>query len=111
MPVSVPQVIEGIPCYAPELAFESPDFPGHSFATLYAVEESSFWFRARNRLIKRAVNRYIPDRPSRFLEIGCGTGYVLKGLSELPQLDLMGADIHLAGLRLARERVPQAEFA
>ncbi|MBI4945065.1 MAG: class I SAM-dependent methyltransferase [Bacteroidetes bacterium] len=44
------------------------------------------------------------------LEIGCGTGYVLSGLSKKFDYKLMGAEIHLEGLRYAQQRLPLVEF-
>ena len=52
------------------------------------VEESSFWFQARNRLIVSAFRRHFPAARS-FLEVGCGGGVVLVGLREaIPELRL-----------------------
>lgn len=110
MSLKTPKIIEGIKCYAPDLAFNSEDFPGEGFGTLYAAEDRTFWFRSRNRIIQNLVARYLTKTSARFLEIGCGTGYVLKGLAALPNLTLTGADIHLQGLRFARQRLPQIEL-
>jgi SAM-dependent methyltransferase len=74
------------------------------------LEHDSFWFRARNRLIALTLCRYFPNI-SRFLELGCGTGFVLEGLREaLPDLSLAGADFHAGGLAYANDRVPDAEL-
>ena len=45
-----------------------------------------------------------------FLEIGCGPGYVLKGLSDFSDLRMTGSDVHIEGLRFAAKRLPQIEF-
>lgn len=44
------------------------------------------------------------------MEIGCGTGYVLSGLSASTDFQLSGSDIHVEGLKYAKQRVPSAEF-
>jgi SAM-dependent methyltransferase len=82
--------------------------PAH-FELLARVEEESFWFRARNRLITWALARDFPEARS-LLEVGCGTGYVLRGIAEAaPQLALTGTELHPEGLEIARGRV-DADF-
>jgi SAM-dependent methyltransferase len=69
------------------------------------LQELSFWFRVRNRLIKDLVRRYFPTA-ERVLEIGCGTGYVLQTLrTALPQSCLSGSEIYAHGLPYAARRV------
>nr|VFK12098.1 MAG: Putative methyltransferase [Candidatus Kentron sp. LPFa]VFK28151.1 MAG: Putative methyltransferase [Candidatus Kentron sp. LPFa] len=44
-----------------------------------------------------------------FLEIGCGTGFVLSGIAEaFPEAKLVGTDAFSAGLAYAARRVPGA---
>ena len=77
---------------------------------LAAAEENSFWFRSRNELIISVIGRAFPQARS-FLEIGCGTGFVLRGLHEtFPGLALTGAELSTAGLRVARQRLPDVQF-
>ena len=78
--------------------------PAH-FAGLYALEAGSFWFRGRSNLIEWALGRYFPSARE-FLEMGCGTGYVLGRLHrEFPQLVLSGTELYEEGLSYARERL------
>jgi SAM-dependent methyltransferase len=82
-------------------------FDVRSFELLPKVEERSFWFRARNRLIAWALGRHFPDAQS-FLEVGCGTGFVLQGLHKaFPQLELTGSELFEEGLHVARKRLPE----
>jgi SAM-dependent methyltransferase len=56
------------------------------------------------------VRRYFHEAQS-FLEVGCGTGFVLQGLREaLPELELTGAELYAEGLQVARQRVPDARL-
>ncbi len=49
--------------------------------------------------------------PSSFLDIGCGTGLMLKALyDQYPQLTLAGADISSGMLERAKQRLPNATF-
>jgi SAM-dependent methyltransferase len=55
-------------------------YPAHGNTACLAVEETSFWFRHRNKCIVNLVRRFAPD--GLFLDIGGGNGYVAKGLME-----------------------------
>lgn len=78
------------------------------FEQLAAIEEGHYWFESRNRLIVWALRHYFP-RAKILLEVGCGTGFVLKGIhSAWPALQLMGTDMMAEGLVFARQRVPSA---
>lgn len=102
--------IDGIPSYAPDLARESPGFNPAHFARLAELEEGHFWFRARNELIIHVLRTRFPDARS-MLEIGCGTGYVLRGVTAaLPQLRASGSEIFMEGLAFARQRLPGADL-
>lgn len=107
---SFPLIINGFPAYAPEMAENGGGFKSEYFSELYQLEAESFWFRARNQLIIWALQKYKPDASS-FLEVGCGTGFVLSGIARAcPKLALNGSEILLAGLSYAAKRVPSAHF-
>lgn len=96
--------------FAPELAADSEGFEANYFATLAQLEAGNFWFRARNRLIIWALQRYFSQAAS-FMEIGCGTGFVLSGVRQaLPELILSGSEIFSDGLTFANERLPGVEL-
>lgn len=97
-----------------QFAEEPPDahagFKPEYFARLAEIEESNFWFRARNELIQWALRNYFPDAKS-FFEVGCGTGFVLAGVRErFPRMHLVGSEIFADGLVFAKARVPEAEL-
>lgn len=99
----------GFPAFAPELASDE-GFKDAYFDELARLEEKNFWFRARNKLIQWSLRRHFPGAQN-FLEIGCGTGFVLAGMaSEFPRLKLGGSEISSAGLAHAARRVPGAEL-
>jgi SAM-dependent methyltransferase len=75
------------------------------FETLAALEPTSFWFRGRNKLILWAIDRWFPNCRT-FLEVGCGTGYVLSAIVDSrPDLEAVGAELFPEGLRAARRRL------
>jgi len=103
-------LIEGFKAWALEFSHAGGGFKEESFSHLAALEASNFWFRARNKLIAWALQEYFPGMGS-FLEVGCGTGYVLSGVaSNFPQARLVGSEIFVTGLSFAAARVPTAEL-
>jgi SAM-dependent methyltransferase len=101
--------IDGFLALAPDLARTSRGgFDAREFAALAAVEQNSFWFRGRNRLILWALARYC-SRARTFCEIGCGTGFVLQAIATaFPRLALSGSEVSVSGLAYAARRVPRA---
>lgn len=92
----------------------APEFSGEegmleeSFDHLESVEEGSFWFRSRNRLIAWALAAYAPAATS-FLEVGCGTGFVSAELARrFPSLRICAGDPFDAGVAVASRRMPSA---
>ncbi|WP_434715346.1 class I SAM-dependent methyltransferase [Paraburkholderia sp. A3RO-2L] len=105
-----PVLENGLPAYAPALSAESLGFKASHFAELAALEAGNFWFEARNRLIVWALRRYASGFDS-FLEVGCGTGYVLTAVAEaFPRAHVAGSEIFSAGLSFAASRLPRATF-
>lgn len=104
-----PVLLDGIPCYAPELANVNDGFPAERFARLYDAELTNFWYRSRARIIKRLVLAKLSGA-AEFLEIGCGTGSLLEFLSHGTQFRLTGAEAYLDGLKRAKARLPDSEF-
>lgn len=103
-----PPNVMGFPAFAPELMAGEGNFRPELFDQLAELESTNFWFRARNRLILWAFTRYFPQARN-FLEIGCGTGYVLRGIAKaFPDLQICGSEIFISGLAHAAKRVPQA---
>ena len=105
-----PDVIDGHIAFAPELARESEGFEADYFPRLATQEAGNFWFRSRNRLLIWALKQYFP-KAQNFLEIGCGTGFVLSGLKEaFPNLVLSGSEVFSDGLGFAASRLPKVDL-
>jgi len=106
----VPPEISGVPSFAPELSAVTSGFDPAYFETLFRLEDGNFWFQARNRLILWAMHKYFPDC-KRFLEVGCGTGFVLAAVSRaFPGLAPTGSELHAEGLAWTARRLPRADF-
>jgi SAM-dependent methyltransferase len=78
------------------------------YQSIHAVEGNHFWFRARSSLIATLVTRFSPKKQS-FLEIGCGTGIILKLLSGLGY-PVTGMDINTEAIRYASRQAPKAKL-
>jgi len=100
----------GLLCFINEPSVAGNGFKPEYFAKLARLEEGNFWFHARNHLIQWALGKYFPHAGS-FFEVGCGTGFVLKGVRESrPNLRLAGSEIFSDGLAFARERLPGVDL-
>jgi len=102
---------QGIAMFAPELANTVSGFDPDVFDELAELEAGYFWFIARGELIKGLAAKFFPSA-RRFLEVGCGTGTVLRELAASRRWErLVGSELHPAGLAHARRRLPdEAEF-
>jgi hypothetical protein len=72
----VPEACDGYVAFAPDLVHRNDGFKVGYFPRLARLEAGNYWFQSRKRLLIRALRRYFPGTRS-FLEIGCGTGFVL----------------------------------
>lgn len=100
-----PTSVTGHLTFAPGLATASEGFEAQFFPQLAKLEASNFWFRSRNRLLIYTL-RYYFDQSRNFLEIGCGTGFVLQGIEKaFPHLTLSGSEIFAVGLEFAAQRL------
>lgn len=85
-------------------------FPATAFASLAEQEAKHWWFRSRNRVILWAMEKHIVNFRS-FLEVGCGTAFVLEGVSnQFPNVEINGSEYFEEGLIHARNRLPTANF-
>ena len=110
MPGSV-KLIDGIKCYAPDLAYSNEGFHAETFELFSEAEKKNFWFISRNNVLQHLFKKHLgAEIPASVLEVGCGTGLVLKALSRFKNYRLTGAEIYLEGLKYARKNLPDLEF-
>jgi len=106
----VQPTVNGFRAWAPDLSSLQGGFKPEYFKELVEIEAENFWFRVRNSIIVWALQRYLPKFKS-FLEIGCGTGFVLAGINtSFPHARIVGSEIFSEGLNYAAKRVPSASF-
>ncbi len=83
-------------------------FDAAGIQRLVAAEDRHFWFRARNRIIAALAYRPIADLADGFhiLEIGCGSGNVLRVLQQLAagRGQVEGLEVSTQAAEVARAR-------
>lgn len=85
-------------------------FKSEYFDKLASLERTNFWFKIRNRIIIWAIRKYALNF-DKFLEIGCGTGFVTQTIKDVfPGMKITGSEYFEEGLVYARNRVPDASF-
>lgn len=107
---TAPELHNGVATFCSQPPDEGQGFRSSYFQELAKLEAGHFWFRARNKNILWAMQKYARNATS-FLEIGCGTGFVLSSMAKrFPNLRLFGSELYGAGLPFASARTPQASF-
>ena len=105
-----PSLVGGFLAYAPDLANEAPGYDPRHYEMLSRLEAGNFWFRARNALILHVFGRFFSG-PGHYLEVGCGTGFVLAAISDaFPALEVSGSEIFVEGLSFAVQQAPRAKL-
>lgn len=85
-------------------------FPEAAFRYLAAAENRHWWFRTRNSVIIWILRSRV-RKIKNFLEVGCGTGFVISGIAKaFPSLELEASEYFEDGLIFARQRVLRCKF-
>ena len=90
-----------------ESSLQSGGYDPEHYSSLVRVEDHHFWFRARNHAIRALTSRICAAyvQGYRVLEVGCGTGNVLRHLEEVCRNGfVVGMDLYGEGFRFARQR-------
>ncbi len=82
------------------------------YKKLAQFETGYWWFVARRRLVQMVIKKYVADlsETSRYLDVGCGTGVVLRELGR-EFADPVGIDISPTALGLTRRRTASSLVA
>ena len=95
----------GVILFAPHISGVTESYDPVWYEELASLEAGNFWFVARNRLIDWLASRYLPDK-SKYLEVGCGTGFVLHMLhKKFPHWQISATEVQPEGLEYAKHRV------
>ena len=77
-------------------AVSDVSYPDDGNAFCFAVEDSSFWFRHRNRCILEAIKLFPPT--GAIFDVGGGNGYVARSIQDLG-LEVVLVEPGLVGVR------------
>ena len=92
------------------MSYQDSPFPVEAFSDLAAIEASHWWFRARNQILMWILSTKIRPKIN-YLEVGCGTGFVLEAVArKFPSLRLEATEYYDAGLNVAKQRTPSCQF-
>lgn len=85
-------------------------FPSSRFAPLADSESTSWWFNSRNQIILTVLNRFATPK-MRYLEVGCGNGFVLQAVAQAyPSFLLTASEFYAEPLKTAAKRVKRCRF-
>jgi hypothetical protein len=73
----------------------SLDYPDQGNAFCFQVEDHSFWFRYRNRVLVEMARRFPP--PGAIFDIGGGNGFVTRGLRDAGRKCASSSVAHTTG--------------
>jgi len=73
-----------------------------TYAAMYRLEDTHWWFVARRELARRILRRHLGTAPNQVLDMGCGTGGTLDILREFGEP--VGIDLEPIALAASRER-------
>lgn len=101
----MPQNSDDVVLFAPHISGAGESYDPIWYDELAFLESKNFWFIARNRLIDFLAKRYFSQN-SKYLEVGCGTGFVLQMLhKKFPNWSICATEAQLHGFSFARKRV------
>lgn len=100
----LPNSTDGVVKFAPHIEGANDSYDPAWFAKFAKLEEGNFWFKSRNRCLQWLFKKHF-DSQATYLEIGCGTGFVLKMVTEkFPYWQISASEAHVEGLKFANQR-------
>lgn len=72
------------------------------YEAMYVHERAHWWYRVRRSLVRYLISRYAGDAELRILDVGCGTGLLLKELAAFG--DVQGIDVSQLAIDFCNER-------
>lgn len=73
------------------------------YQKMYQFEAGHWWFAGRRKMLKHLLQRFLPDRDARVLDVGCGTGHHLLFLRRLGYQHVTGQDLSDVAIAFCRQ--------
>jgi SAM-dependent methyltransferase len=73
------------------------------YGKIFELEKDHWWFEGRRRLLRLLLERHLPDRTARILDVGCGTGHHLIFLKDLGYTEPAGTDFSPIAIEFCRK--------
>lgn len=91
--------------FADHIQAQNESFNPDWFLSLTKLEEGNLWFQSRNKLLQYLFHKLFQFKAN-YLEIGCGTGFVLKMVEEnFPNWTINASEAHSEGLDFTQKRL------
>jgi len=84
-------------------------YPEQEYRVVESVQDVHWWFQGRKRLISHFLKSAVKGKSS-YIEIGCGTGYLLDILHGFPGIAVSGIDMHEKSIEIAKKRCASARI-
>lgn len=105
-----PVMLNNILSFENDINVKDDGFNEENYEKLFNLESNNFWFRSRNKLIIWAIKKYFSEI-NNFLEIGCGTGFVISEIEKcFPCIKTSASEIYFKGLQFASKRGKRTQF-
>ncbi len=88
--------------FNPEIRSDHADYSQDKIEKLYRYEQNHFWFINRKKIIAKAIEKYV-SKKEHVIEIGAGTGSIMRELIDKGYKNVSIGEIHSNGLRYAKK--------
>ena len=88
---------------------QNSSYPKDEYRAIEAVQDRHWWFQGRKLILSYFLRHALKGKES-YIEIGCGTGYLLDIPKGLGGIRISGVDMHEESVRIARQRCKDARI-
>lgn len=74
------------------------------YRKMFETEDTHWWFQGKRRIVADILSRFLPKRPPRILDYGCGTGATMSFLAHETSVEIYGVDVSKDAISYCRER-------
>jgi len=74
------------------------------YQKMSSVESSHWWYKSLHNLVLKNLLKFLPDKESRILDAGCGSGGLISFLNQNKYLKTKGFDLSSAAVKLSKRK-------